>query len=120
LGDSQIKGSRKKHKMTNCIFRDFRFPFYVVFLPANSVIMLYIHQKVALLHMYTVSHSSVIQFEISLPVKKLTTKSSSKSVNAFLAHLTQRVSELFSSLGVRRRRPSTVVVRRPSSVRRTS
>jgi hypothetical protein len=75
--------------MTNCIFRDFRFPFYVVFLPANSFIMLYIHQKVALLHMYTVSHSSVIQFEISLPVKKLTTKSSSKSVNTFLAHLTQ-------------------------------
>ena len=66
LGDSRIKGSGKKHKMTNCIFRDFRFPFYVVFLPANSVLMLYIHQKVVLLHIYTVSHSSVIQFEISL------------------------------------------------------
>jgi hypothetical protein len=45
LGDP---GIRMKQKMTNCIFRDFRFPFYVVFLSANCVIMLYIHQKVFL------------------------------------------------------------------------
>ena len=120
LKDSRIKGSENKQKMTNCIFRDFRFPFYVVFLPANSVIMLYIHQKVVLLNIYTVSHSSVIQFEISPSCEKNSWQSglflplslnwhhvyishhlhpsSSKSVSAFFTLFGQNGKQLYKNV----------------------
>jgi len=105
--------------MTNCIFRDSRFPFYVVFLPANSVIMLYIHQKVVLLHIYTVSIALSYNLKLAFLCKNSRQSglflplslnwhhfyishdlhpSSSKSVNAFLTVFGQNRKWLYKNV----------------------